>query len=97
MRRPVWLAAGVVVGVGGTLWAEKRVRRVVRQATERLSPEHVAGGAVDAVRQVPGRVREAVEAGRRVRAAREEELWADLGAERPALPDAARKVRAGRR
>ena len=101
MRRPVWLAAGVALGVGGTLWAEQRVRRVVRQATVRLSPEHVAGGAVDSVRQVGDRVRQAVDAGRQARAQREEELWAEMSTDR-SLPPARRTTgpqgaRTGRR
>jgi hypothetical protein len=74
MRRPVWLAAGVALGVGGTLWAERRVRTAVA----RLTPEQVAAGARDSVRQLGGRVRSAVEAGREARSAREEELWEEL-------------------
>ena len=101
MKRPVWLAAGVALGVGGTLWAEQRVRRVVRQATSRLSPEHVAAGAVDSVRQAGSRIRDAVDAGRAARAEREEELWADLEAARPAsgmqATNGARGGRPGRR
>jgi hypothetical protein len=95
MRRPTWLAAGVVLGVGGTLWAEQRLRRRVRQAVQRLSPEQVAGGAVDSVRQLGDRVRVAVETGRQERERRETELRDDLAdrwAPRHARPPARRPV-----
>lgn len=78
MRRPMWLAAGVALGVGGTLWAEQRVRRGVRQAVAKLSPDQVAAGARDSVRQLGDRVRVAVDAGREERARREDELWEEL-------------------
>lgn len=31
MRRPLWLGAGVALGVGGTLWAELRLRRWIKR------------------------------------------------------------------
>jgi hypothetical protein len=77
MRRPVWLAAGVAIGVGGTLWAEQRVRRQVRRLSERLRPSGLVEGA-------RGRVRAAIDAGRTERRRREEELWHELdGGPRP--------------
>ncbi len=78
MRRPVWLAAGVALGVGGTLWAEQRVRRQVRRVTDSLRPTGLvdkARGRGDAARD---RVRAAIEAGRLEREEREAELWRDL-------------------
>jgi hypothetical protein len=80
MRRPIWLAAGVALGVGGTLWAEQRVRRAARQAAARFAPTHVAAGARQSVLQMGDRVRSAVDAGREARAAREAELWDELEA-----------------
>ncbi len=80
MRRPVWLAAGMALGVGGTLWAEQRVRRAARRAAGRLAPEQVVAGARQSVRQVGDRVRSAVDAGREARATREAELWDEFGA-----------------
>jgi hypothetical protein len=80
--RPLWLAAGVAVGVGGTLWAERRVRRAV----DRLTPESVAAGAGRSVRRLGDRVQAAVAAGREARDRREEELWADLGGRPPEPP-----------
>jgi hypothetical protein len=78
MRRPVWLAAGVAIGVGGTLWAEQRVRRSIRRVADRLRPQGLIGharGRGDAAR---ARVRAAIDAGRDERQAREEELWREL-------------------
>ncbi len=89
MRRPAWLAAGVVIGVGGTLWAEQRVKRAVRQAAERVSPENLALGALASAREVGDRVREAVAVGRQERVRREDELWREVGA---TPPDLARPV-----
>lgn len=31
MRRPLWLGAGVVLGAGGTVWAQLRFRRLIRR------------------------------------------------------------------
>ncbi|MGH9091789.1 MAG: hypothetical protein ACRDZR_10505 [Acidimicrobiales bacterium] len=81
IRRPLWLGVGVVVGVGGTLWAERRVRRAV----ERLVPESVAEEAGRSVRRLGDRVQAAVAAGREARDRREEELWSELDRR---LPDA---------
>jgi hypothetical protein len=78
MRRPVWLALGVGVGVGGTLWAEQKVRRVVRQTAERLTPEHAARQARQRVSGLGERFKTAVEEGRDERSRREAELWAEL-------------------
>ncbi len=78
MRRPLWLAAGAALGVGGTLWAERRLRR----AAERLTPPSLAAEAGRSVRRLGDRVQAAVAAGREERERREAELWAELG-ERP--------------
>jgi hypothetical protein len=74
MRRPLWLAAGAALGVGGTLWAERRLRRVA----ERLTPPSLATEAGRSVRRLGDRVQAAVAAGRQERERREEELWAEL-------------------
>jgi hypothetical protein len=79
MRRTWWLTAGVAIGVGGTLWAEQRIRRGIEEVVELLTPEHLAGSAVASVRQLAVRVRVAVDTGREARAQREDELWQDLG------------------
>jgi hypothetical protein len=67
----------VALGVGGTLWAEQRVRRTLRRAT----PQHAVAVAGAKVAGTRDRVRAAVAEGQRIRADREAELWADLGAE----------------
>jgi hypothetical protein len=94
MGRPAWLAAGVVLGVGGTLWAEKRVRRAVRQVADHLTPSHMVGDAAASARAVGARVREAVASAREERARREAELRRELD-EAPPLrvvgQDAARR------
>ncbi len=72
--------AGVAVGVGGTLWAEQRVRRTVAQAVERLTPEHLAGEALSTVKAAGHRVRAAVDAGRDEKGRHEEQLWAEYEA-----------------
>ena len=78
MKRPFWFGTGLAAGVAGTLWAEQRIRRQMAK----LTPNHVAN---EAVRQIGGRVRSAVDAGRQERDRREAELWADLEG-RTALP-----------
>jgi hypothetical protein len=79
MRRTWWLGAGVAMGVGGTLWAEQRVRRGIEEVVDRLTPQHLAGSAVASARSLGVRVRVAVDTGREARAQREDELWQDLG------------------
>ncbi len=99
-RRTVWLATGLAVGAGSTLWAERKVRRVVEQAAARIQPESLAAEAGRATRKVAAdagratrraagaasdRVRDALTSGRDEMRRREEELWADLVA-RGAVP-----------
>ncbi len=74
MRRTTWLAAGLAAGIGGTLWAEQRVRRGLQQAVEHLTPEHLAGQAAASVRRAGDRVRHAAEAARIEQHRRELEL-----------------------
>jgi hypothetical protein len=92
MKRPFWFGTGLAAGVAGTLWAEQRIRRQVA----RLSPNHVAN---EAVRQIGGRVRSAVDAGRQERDRREAELWAELDQRTtvPATAPAAAPERPGAR
>lgn len=94
MKRPMWMAAGVALGVGGTLWAERRVRKGVHQVVAKVSPEHVAAGARDSARQLGERMRAAVDAGREERARREEELWEEI--EGRTTPDPRRAAARGR-
>lgn len=84
MRRPLWLGTGIALGVGGALWAEQRVRRRVRRAVELLSPAVAGNEALQAARQVGGRLRDAVDAARAERHRHEAELWRRMGEVPPA-------------
>lgn len=95
MRRPLWLAAGMAVGVGGTLWAEQRVRRQVRRLSDAVAPTRLAAGARAAAQGTGARVRNAVEAGRDEKVRRQAELWRDLALE--AAGDDVSPGRSGRR
>jgi hypothetical protein len=79
VKRPTWLVAGVALGVGGTLWAEQRVRRQMRRMADRLTPEGMVAGARDRARGAGDRVRGAFESGRREQQRTEDALWQDLG------------------
>ncbi|MDA8359526.1 MAG: hypothetical protein M0Z95_25210 [Actinomycetota bacterium] len=83
MKRPTWLAVGVVLGAGGALWAEARLRREVRRTVARFDRADVAGGVVRAAREGSAKVRDAVDAGRVAKARREAELWSTLDDGRP--------------
>lgn len=92
MRRPMWFGAGVAAGVGGTLWAERRVRRRLRRAVELLSPVVAGSEAVQAAREMGGRVRDAVDVARVERRRHETELWRRMGEVPPRPHDAASRV-----
>lgn len=85
MRRPMWLAAGLAVGVGGTLWAEQRLRRRVRRAVALLSPTVAGNEAVKAAREMGEKVRDAVGVARAERHRHEMELWRRMGEVPPVL------------
>jgi hypothetical protein len=78
MKRPAWLLAGVVLGAGGALWAESRVRREIRRVAERIEPQHVVSQTVRSARRMSERVRDAADTARVERELREAELWSDL-------------------
>jgi hypothetical protein len=84
-KRTFWLAAGAALGVGSTLWAERKVRRTVQQATAKLQPDALVVEVGRSARQVAGsagdRVREAVSSGRDEMQRREEQLWSELAAQ----------------
>jgi len=80
VKRPFWVATGVVIGIGGTLWAEQRVRRGAAQLADALSAEQLAKGARRSAGAVGERMRGALEAGRQERARTERELWEGLEA-----------------
>jgi hypothetical protein len=84
-KRTFWLATGVAIGAGSSLWAERKVRRSVQLAAARLQPDAVVVEVGRSARQVAetagSRVRDAVSSGRDEMLRREEELWADLAAQ----------------
>ncbi|HLG68545.1 MAG TPA: hypothetical protein VKV36_11845 [Acidimicrobiales bacterium] len=90
MGRPAWLGAGVALGVGGTLWVEKQVRRRLRRAARRLGGDGLVGGARASVGQLGWRLRDALESGRAERDRRAAELFGELGM--PAGADARREA-----
>lgn len=71
MRRARWLATGVALGAGGTIWAKRRLGAL----QGRLEPGRVAGDLADATRD---RFRAAVGAGREQAQRRESEIRARL-------------------
>jgi hypothetical protein len=79
IRRPLWLAAGVALGAGGTLWTRRRLERLSR----RLERGTVAADVVSLVDRsahgAMGRMRDAVDAGRTAARRREDHLWHELG------------------
>jgi hypothetical protein len=84
-KRTFWLATGVALGAGSSLWVERRVRRTVQEAAARLQPDALVVGMGRSARQVAGsaggRVRDALASGRGEMRRREEELWAELAAQ----------------
>ncbi len=84
-RRTFWLVAGVAVGTGSTLWAERKVRQTWEQAAARLQPDAIVIEVGRSARQVAGsaggRLREALTSGRSEMLRREEELWAELASQ----------------
>ena len=73
----------MAVGVGGTLWVERRVRSRMRQAVDRLHPGRLSDGVAASARQVGARFQGAIAAGRDERSRREAELWRQFGPDRP--------------
>jgi len=84
-KRTFWLTTGVALGAGASLWAERKVRRTVEQATAKLQPDalvvEVGRSARNVAESASGRVRDALSTGRDEMQRREEELWADLAAQ----------------
>jgi hypothetical protein len=79
IRRPLWLAAGAALGVGGSIWTRRRIDRLSR----RVRPNAMAGELVSIVersrRGAVDRVRDALDTGRTEAQRRQDELWHDVG------------------
>jgi len=75
-KRATWFATGAAVGLGSSIWVQRRVRQAARHYT----PDAVQQRATDAVRRVGPTVRDAVSEGRAAMHAREAEMRADVAA-----------------
>jgi hypothetical protein len=95
-KRPFWLAVGATVGAGSSLWIERRIRRTVHEAVNRLQPDALAVEIGRSARQIAestgGRVRSAVWVGRDEMRQHEEQLWQELSQRRGIPPRAAHPV-----
>ena len=89
-KRTFWLTAGVALGAGSTLWAERRVRRTIEETAAKLAPDALVAEVGRTARHVAestgDRLREAYSAGRDQMHRREEELWSDLSNRGVPLP-----------
>ncbi len=73
---------GAAVGFGGSVWAQRRVKRTV----ERYLPERMNADVVQRARYLADDVREALDEGREAMRVREEELRRQLGTGGPGRP-----------
>ncbi len=78
IRRPLWLAAGAALGVGGTMWTRRRVERLSRRVRPTALATEVASIVERTRRGAAERVRDAVDTGRTEAQRRQEALWNDL-------------------
>jgi hypothetical protein len=89
-KRTFWLTAGVALGAGSTLWAERRVRRTIEETAAKLAPDALVAEVGRTARHVAestgDRFRDAYSAGRDQMLRREEELWSDLSSRGIPLP-----------
>jgi hypothetical protein len=77
-----WMAAGLFVGVSGSLWVERKVKAIAG----RYSPSGIAGNATARARGIPGDFRAAIVEGREAMRAREAELRRGSSPERLEVP-----------
>jgi len=78
-KRIRWMSVGAAVGLGGSVWAQRRVRRTV----ERFLPDQVGSEVAQRARHLRNDVLDAIEEGRVAMQAREAELRAQLGVASP--------------
>jgi hypothetical protein len=81
-KRVRWMSIGAAVGLGGSVWAQRRVRRAV----DRYLPEQVVSSAGQRARNLRSDVRDALTEGRLAMRDREEELRAQVEGRSPAAP-----------
>jgi len=80
IRRPLWLAAGAALGVGGTVWTRRRVERLSRRVRPTAVATEVASMVERTRRGAADRVRDALDTGRTEAQRRQDDLWQDLAA-----------------
>jgi hypothetical protein len=80
IRRPLWLAAGAALGVGGTVWTRRRVEQLSRRVRPTAVATEVASIVERTRRGAADRVRDAVDTGRSEAQRRADGLWQDLSA-----------------
>lgn len=73
MKRVRWMGAGLAVGFGGALWAQRKAKAIAA----RYTPASVAGRGVNRALDFPGEVRAALREGRAAMREREAELRGD--------------------
>lgn len=79
IRRPLWLAAGVALGAGGTLWTRRRLERLARRFERGTVAADLASLADRSAHGAVERMRDALDAGRDAARRREDHLWRELG------------------
>ncbi len=79
-KRLFWLVVGVAFGFGMSFW----LMRFLRETVDRYRPERVSQDLASAVGRLGADVRAAVREGRLAFAEREEELRAEVAAQRTA-------------
>ena len=79
-RRLRWFATGAAVGLGSSVWVQRRVKRAVA----RLAPDHVSRGLAGAARRFGGDLRAAAVEGRQAMRDHEAALRTGLDGDRPA-------------
>jgi len=70
LKRVRWIGTGLALGVGGSLWAQRKVKAVA----SRYRPSGLAGSAASRARDIPSDVRAAIREGRETMRQRESEL-----------------------
>jgi hypothetical protein len=91
-KRLIWWASGAVMGAGGSLWAQRKVKKVVKAQVERvqetLNPANIAAAT-------KGRVVHAIDEGRGAALRRERELQGRIADARTARSERRGAARAG--
>jgi hypothetical protein len=80
IRRPLWLAAGAALGVGGTMWTRRRLERLSRRVRPTAVATGLASMAERTKRGAVDKVRDALDTGRTDAQRRQDALWHDLSA-----------------